>query len=68
MFAFGGFGLYFHGQEGLAAIFSLFVAILEKCFLKKISGYVQFVHLLAHSVLFFWIAYNPVEINKILNG
>ena len=30
MFACGGLGLYFHGQEGLAAIFSLFAAILEK--------------------------------------
>ena len=30
VFACGGLGLYFHGQEGLAAIFSLFAAILEK--------------------------------------
>ena len=30
MFVCGGLGLYFHGQEGLAAIFSLFAAILEK--------------------------------------
>ena len=30
MFACGGLELYFHGQEGLAAIFSPFAAILEK--------------------------------------
>ena len=49
MFACGGLGLYFHGQEGLAAIFSLFAAILENFFENK--NHFSYVNLLAHSGL-----------------